>query len=97
MGALLLIDLVPRMVIVAREPRETSYWEAWEEAYMNRCLPCPQSMQEGLYAYPAAPPCCTRSLLPARSPAHLVVTLSVKGGDKVWEAIAAAQMSFCEL
>jgi hypothetical protein len=24
------------MVIVASEPRETAYWEAWEEAYVNR-------------------------------------------------------------
>jgi hypothetical protein len=38
MTALALIDLVPRMVFVATQPPETSYWEAWEEAYMNRCV-----------------------------------------------------------
>ena len=36
LGGIVLIDLVPRMVIVASEPRETAYWEAWEEAYVNR-------------------------------------------------------------
>lgn len=40
LGAIVLIDLVPRMVIVASEPRETAYWEAWEEAYLNRQAGC---------------------------------------------------------
>lgn len=39
LAAIVMIDMVPRMVIVATEPRETSYWEAWEEAYMNRWIP----------------------------------------------------------
>ncbi len=30
-----MIDLVPRMVIVASDARETAYWEAWEEAYID--------------------------------------------------------------
>lgn len=34
-GLLLLADLVPRMIIVASEARETAYWEAWEEAYID--------------------------------------------------------------
>lgn len=36
LGTVVLVDLIPRMVIVALEPRETAYWEAWEEAYVNR-------------------------------------------------------------
>ncbi|BDA45764.1 Protein O-glucosyltransferase 2 [Coccomyxa sp. Obi] len=36
LGTVVLVDLIPRMVIVALEPRETAYWEAWEEAYINR-------------------------------------------------------------
>ncbi|CAL5220281.1 g2266 [Coccomyxa viridis] len=30
-----MIDLIPRMVIVASDARETAYWEAWEEAYID--------------------------------------------------------------
>lgn len=36
LGAIVFIDLVPRMVIMASEPRETAYWEAWEDAYVSR-------------------------------------------------------------
>lgn len=36
MGLVVLADLVPRMVIVTSQPRETAYWEAWEEAYVDR-------------------------------------------------------------
>ena len=36
MGLGVLADLVPRMVIVTSQPRETAYWEAWEEAYVDR-------------------------------------------------------------
>ena len=35
MGLLVMIDLIPRMVIVASDARETAYWEAWEEAYID--------------------------------------------------------------
>ena len=34
-GLLVMVDLIPRMIIVASEARETAYWEAWEEAYIN--------------------------------------------------------------
>ena len=34
-GLLVLVDLIPRMIIVASEARETAYWEAWEEAYID--------------------------------------------------------------
>ena len=37
LAALVLLDVVPRTVIVASQPRETAYWEAWEEAYVDRC------------------------------------------------------------
>ena len=35
-GLVVLADLVPRMVILTSQPRETAYWEAWEEAYVDR-------------------------------------------------------------
>ena len=28
-------DLIPRMIIIASDARETAYWEAWEEAYID--------------------------------------------------------------
>ena len=36
LGLLAMADLIPRMVIIATEARETSYWESWEEAYIDR-------------------------------------------------------------
>jgi hypothetical protein len=36
LGALVLLDVVPRTAIVVTQPRETAYWEAWEEAYVDR-------------------------------------------------------------
>ena len=48
MGLLVLADLVPRMVIVTSQPRETAYWEAWEEAYVDRRAPLPQLCLTGM-------------------------------------------------
>lgn len=36
MGLLVMVDVIPRMVIIASEARETSYWESWEEAYIDK-------------------------------------------------------------
>ena len=36
LGLLVMADLIPRMVILATEARETSYWESWEEAYIDQ-------------------------------------------------------------
>ena len=35
-GLLVMMDLIPRMIIIASEARETAYWEAWEEAYIDK-------------------------------------------------------------
>ena len=36
LGMVVMADLIPRMVIIATEARETSYWESWEEAYIDQ-------------------------------------------------------------
>ena len=36
LGLLVMVDLVPRMIIIASEARETAYWESWEEAYIDK-------------------------------------------------------------
>ena len=36
LGVLVMVDLIPRMIIIASEARETSYWESWEEAYIDK-------------------------------------------------------------
>ena len=36
LGLLVMADLIPRMVILATEARETTYWESWEEAYIDQ-------------------------------------------------------------
>ena len=36
LGLLVMADLIPRVVIIATEARETSYWESWEEAYIDQ-------------------------------------------------------------
>ena len=37
LGLLVLVDVLPRTAMVVTQPRETAYWEAWEEAYVDRC------------------------------------------------------------
>ncbi len=36
LGLLVMVDLVPRMILIASEARETAYWESWEEAYIDK-------------------------------------------------------------
>ena len=36
LGLLVLVDMLPRTAIVVTQPRETAYWEAWEEESVDR-------------------------------------------------------------